>query len=130
MGVYGDLLTAFTELYREIPVWTQLDKSDMRIVVGVYIPTKGDKLKRWKFGNRGSAIDYADDDQLFLDEEECQRVHIGDYFYDPDEKDMHRIMGERDYQFTGGFRVFDTERVTGATVDHDEALVVKEASFA
>lgn len=130
MGVYGNLLSHFPELYRRIDVWTQADKRDKRTVSGVYLPTKGDKLKRWKFSNRGSAVDYSDDDELYIPVKFRHKVHIGDYFYDPDAHDIHRIMGQRDFNHPGGFMVFSTERVTGATVDQHEELVVKEATFA
>lgn len=130
MGVYGNLLTAFPELYRRIEVWTSPDKSDIRTITGVYLPTKGDKLKRWKFSNRGSATDYSDDDQLFVSQTFRDKVHVGDYFYDPDEHDLHRVMGEQDFNHPGGFIVFSTEHVTGATADHTEELQVKEATFA
>lgn len=137
MGVYGNLLSAFPELYRKITIWTAPDKSDARDIVGVYLPTRGDKLKRFNFSNKSgasdynsTAIDYSDDDQLFVGQSYRKMVHVGDYFYDPDENDIHRIMGEVDYNHPGGFMVFTTERVTGATIDHQEPLQVKEAQFA
>jgi len=130
MGVYGNLLTAFPELYRRIPVWTKEDKSDIRDIVGIYLPSKGGLLKRWKYSNRGSASDYRNDDQLFVSIKFKDSVHIGDYFYDPDDGELCRIMGDLNYRHPGGFVVYTTEKVTGATVDHDEKLTVKEATFA
>lgn len=136
MGVYGNFLSAFPELYRRIEVWTKEDKSDVRTITGVYLPTKGDKLKRWQFSNRSgmsdynsTAIDYSDDDQLYVAYTFRNMVHVGDYFYDPDENDMHRIMGEVDYSHPAGYLIFSTERVTGASTEHTEQLQVKEATF-
>lgn len=136
MGVYGNFLSAFPELYRTIEIWTKPDKSDIREIAGVYLPTKGDKLKRFNFANKAgmsdynaTAIDYIDDDQLFISQTFRDKVVIGDYFYDPDEHDIHRIIGEIDFMHAGSFKVFTTERVTGATVDQTEKLVVKEARF-
>lgn len=130
MGVYGYLLSAFPELNRRIEVWTKPDKSDIRTIVGVFLPTKGDKLKRWKFSNRGSATDYTDDDELYVSVKFQEQIHIGDFFYDPEEHDIHRIMGTRNFNHPGGFMVFSTERLTGATCDQQGELTVKEASFA
>ena len=136
MGVYGNFLSAFPELYREIQVWTKWDKSDIRSITGVYLPTKGDRLKRMNFSNKAgfsdyssTAVDYIDDDELFVSQTFKDKVAIGDYFYDPDEHDIHRIVAEVDYTHPGSFKVFTTERVTGATVDQTEKLVVKEPTF-
>lgn len=129
MGVYGNLLREFPELKRRIQTWSKEDKSDSHYIVGVYIPTKGDILKRWKFGNRGSAINYSDDDTLYVNMK--QLIDVGDYFYDPDTNsgDIHRVVGLVNYGHPGGFRIYKTERVTGATVDQQEELKVKEAEF-
>lgn len=130
MSVYGNMLAVFPELKRSIKVWTKPNKEDIRTISGAYIPSKGDKLKRWKFSNRGAATDYSDDDQLFVSVTFKDMIAVGDYFYDPDSWDIHKVMGVQDFNHPGGFMVFSTERVTGATVDHNEPLVVKEAEFA
>lgn len=130
MGVYGNLLTHFPELYRRIEVWTNPDKADKRTVVGVYLPSKGDKLKRWKFSSRGTAIDISSDDVLFVLSRYRDKVREGDYFYEPDQQRIMRVMGEQDFSHPGGFIVFTVERVTGATVDQQDRLEVKEAYFA
>ncbi len=136
MGVYGNFLSAFPELTRKIQVWTKQDKSDIRTIAGVYLPTKGDKLKRWQYSKAqglgragGSAIDYSDDDILYVDSRWCDRIAVGDYLGDPDGKDIHRVMGERDFAHAGGFKVFATERLTGATVEDTEELKIKDADF-
>lgn len=137
MGVYGNLLSAFPELYRRLEVWTQRDRSDVRIITGIYIPTSGNKLKRFIFTNRrglsdygSSAIDYSDNDRLFIPSIFRDKIHIGDYVHDPDEMEEHRIMGEIDYTHAGGYIIFDTERVTGANCRQDDPLTIKEAQFA
>ena len=130
MSVYGNLLTAFPELYRTIQVWTAADKSDTRTVTGVFLPTKGDALSRWKFSNRGSATDYKGDDWLFISVVYKDKVKEGDYFYSPDDGTICRIMGGQDFRHEGGFVAYRTERVTGADHDQTERLNVKEATFA
>lgn len=130
MGVYGNLLTAFPELLRRIPVWTKSDKSDLRDISGIYLPAKGGVLNRWKFSNRGTASDYKDSNRLFVSVKYKDDIHVGDYFYEPDDGTMCRVMGDQDYRYEGGFTVFPVEKITGATSDQPDKLDVKEATFA
>lgn len=130
MGVYGNLLSAFPELMRTITVWTKSDKSDSRQIRGVYMPTRGDRLKNQKYTSRGQAVQYFEDDCLFVGYSFISKVDIGDYFYEPTEGHITRIVGRADWQFEGGFTRFIAERVTGANVDQQEDLQIKGAEFA
>lgn len=136
MGVYGNFLSAFPELLQSISIWSRDDKSDEHTIAGIFIPTKGGKLKRYVFSNKAgysdynsTAIDRTDDDQLFVGIAFRDKVHIGDYFADPEDGSLHRLVGEVSYMHSGGFVVFTTERVTGASMMHTEQLQVKEATF-
>lgn len=136
MGIYGNFLSAFPELSRKVHVWTNKDKSDIRTIVAVYMPTKGNKLKRWQFSKAqglgragGSAIDYSDDDIMYVSAKYTGLISVGDYIDDPDGKTIHRVMGERDFAHSGGFKVFSTERLTGATAEDTEELKIKDAQF-
>lgn len=130
MGVYGNLLAAFPELMRTIRIWTKADQSDIRAIRGIYMPTRGDRLSAQKYTSRGKAIQYFEDDCLFVSRYYISKVDIGDYFYEPEEGHITRIVGKASWQFEGAFTRFITERVTGATVDKQEPLKVKEAQFA
>lgn len=138
MGKYGNFLTAFPELFRRIEVWTNPGGADTRTITGVHIPTRGNKLRRFTFTNKAgfsdygsTAIDYSDDDQLFVSTQFRDEIRVGDYFRDPDDHDVHRVVGKVDYTYSAGYMVFSTERVTGATaLEHPDALKVKEAQFA
>lgn len=130
MAVYGGFLTAFPELHRTIQVFTNEDKSDIRNIRGVYMPTRGDRLKNQKFTNRGQAVQYFEDDSLFVGRAYINKIGVGDYFYSPNDKTLQRIVGQAEWQFEGGFTRFVTERVTGSTFDKTEDLSVKEAQFA
>lgn len=130
MAVYGNLLSAFPELMRTITVWTRDDKSDQRLIRGVYMPTRGDRLKNQKYTSRGQAVQYFEDDCLFVGRSFRDRVAEGDYFYSPQDARVCRIVGKADWQFEGGFTRFITERVTGANVDQQDDLEVKGARFA
>lgn len=130
MAVYGNFLTAFPELLRTIEVFTKEDKSDLRRIRGVYMPTRGDRLLRQKFTSRGKAVDYFEDDCLFVSWTYKDVVEAGDYFYSPHDKSLQRIVGKADWSFEGGFIRFTTEKVTGYNVDQQDDLKVKEAEFA
>lgn len=130
MAVYGNLLNAFPELMRTITVWTSEDKSDQRLIRGVYMPTRGDRLKNQKYTSRGQTVQYFEDDCLFVGRHFRSRVEVGDYFYSPQDERVCRIVGKADWQFEGGFTRFVTERVTGSNVDQQEDLAVKEGEFA
>lgn len=129
-GVYGNMLAAFPELLRTITVWTAEDKSDERTIRAVFLPTRGDRLEYQKYSSRGKAIQYYEDDHLFVSYAQRKKVDIGDFFYEPEGKYIHRIVGEMNLTFAGGYSCFVTERVTGATTDQQEELKVKEATFA
>lgn len=134
MAVYGNMLAIFPELLRSITVWTApnetAEKQNERVIRGAFLPTRGDKLEYQKYSNRGRAIQYFEDDHLFVGTQYADKVAIGDFFYDPDHHNIHRILGEMDLQFVGGYICFATQRVTGTTIDHTEKLNVKEAEFA
>lgn len=129
MAVYGNMLAAFPELLRTIKVWTKQDQSDMRSIRGNFLPTKGDRFRSQKYTSRGSAYQYFEDDHLFVHRRYKDKIAIGDFFYDSDSQHIHRIVGQMDLSFQGAYVCFSTERVTGATVEHTERLVVREATF-
>lgn len=134
MAVYGDVLAAFPELMRTIHVWTApnntTEKQNERTIRGVFMPTHGDKLEYQKYSNRGKAIQYYEDDHLFVRGKYANMVDIGDFFEEPEGGHIHRILGQMNLVFQGGYKCFTTERVTGTTIDKTEDLKVKEAQFA
>lgn len=129
MAVYGNLLSAFPELMRTIKVFTKEDRSDLRTIRAVYMPTKGDTLVRQKITNRGTAIQYFGSDCLFVPKYWRSKIDIGDYFYSPQDSALCRVVGMTDWQYEGGFTRFVTERMSGTAVDDTEELKVKEAQF-
>lgn len=129
MGVYGDMLAVFPELLRKLTVWTKEDKSDERTIRGAFMPTRGDRLEYQKYANRGKAIQYYEEDRLFVSRHYSDKIDIGDFFYDPDGGHIHRIVEQMNLLHQGGYICFTTERVTGTTVDQTEELKIKEAVF-
>ena len=134
MAVYGDVLTAFPELMRTIHVWSApnnaTQKQNERTIRGVFMPTHGDRLEYQKYSNRGKAIQYYEEDHLFVRGKYASMVEIGDFFEEPEGGHIHRILGQMNLVFQGGYKCFTTERVTGTTIDKTEELKVKEAQFA
>ena len=130
-GVYGDMLLAFPELMRATQCWSKPDKSDVHTVTVIDLPKGYDRLYRAKFTGKGNAVDYKDADLLFVTASELHKIDVGYWFYDLDQPEViHRIVGKQDYAHVGGYICFLTERVTGATVDQQQKLEVKEAYFA
>lgn len=134
MAVYGDVLAAFPELMRTIHLWSApnnaTEKQNERTIRGVFMPTHGDKLEYQKYSNRGKAIQYYENDHLFVRGKYASMVDIGDFFEEPEGGHIHRILGQMNLVFQGGYKCFATERVTGTTIDKTEELKVKEAQFA
>lgn len=128
MAVYGNLLSAFPELFRNIKAWTKPDKSDERVIRGVYMPKKGSSLQRQKMTSRGKVIQGFDDDILYT--YSSADIKEGDWIESPHDGNIMRVMGTADWGFEGGYKSFRIEKVTGATVDQQEQLQVKEAQFA
>lgn len=134
MSVYGNMLSAFPELMRTIEVWSApnegTEKQNVHNIRAVYLPTRGDRLEYQKYSNRGRAIQYFEDDHLFVPYTYHSQVQIGDFFKEPDSGYIHRIVGEMPLTYVGGYACFTTERVTGTTIEQQEDLVIKEPEFA
>ena len=130
MAVYGNVLDAFPELKQTIEVWTKKDMSDIRIIKGTFLPTRGDRFEKQKYTSRGSAYQYYEEDRLFVGCRWRCKVNSGDFFRDPNEGHIHRVVGAMNLKLAGGYTAFVTERVTGATAEQQEELPVKEPTFA
>ena len=115
MGVYGEMLAVFPELLRKLTVWTKEDKSDERTIRGAFMPTRGDRLEYQKYANRGKAIQYYEEDRLFVSRHYSDKIDIGDFFYDPDGGHIHRIVEQMNLVQRGGDVCVTTWRVAVAT---------------
>lgn len=129
-GVYGDFLEVFPEIAETFSVWTKEDKSDIRHIRAVYIPTKGGGLKRRKYTSGNTALDIQEQDNLFVLSIYRDKVAVGDYIQREGDPYLMRLTNDVPYDKAAGYMVFVIERVTGATPFHDEELKVKEATFA
>lgn len=129
-GVYGDFVAVFPELHETLSVWTLEDKSDMRKIRGVYMPTKGDGIKRRKYTSGNTGLDITETDALYVNKIYRDKVHVGDYVYRENETIMMRLTGTVAYDKAGDYLLFTIEKVTGSTADKNQELKVKEAYFA
>lgn len=129
-GVYGDFLEVFAELHETFSVWTKEDKSDIRTVRAVLMPTKGDGIKRRKYTSGNTALDIQDIDELYITARYKDLVHPGDYIQKKGDPYIMRLTNDVPYVKAAGYMVFTIERVTGTTSDHNMDLKVKEATFA
>lgn len=129
-GVYGSFIENFQELMESFYVWTKEDKSDIRNVRAIYMPNRGSGLKRRKYTSGNTAIDIVDDDEFYISCKYNNNVKVGDYVEKIGSNIIMRLTTLTSYDKAAGYNVFKIERVTGATPDKDQPLVVKEAYFA
>lgn len=129
-GVYGSFIENFPELYESFIVWTKEDKSDVRIVRGIYMPSNGDTIKRRKYTSGNTALDIKEVDEFYISRKYDNYVKTGDYIQKVKDNIIRRLTGVVPYDKAAGYRIYVVERVTGTTTDKNEELNIKEATFA
>lgn len=129
-GVYGSFYEEFPELVERFHVWTAEDRSDERLITGIYIPTKGSGIKRRKYTSGNTALDITDIDEIYISRKYDGQVKEGDYIQKINDNLIMRITNNVPYDRAAGYRVYKVELVTGTTYDKDQPLNVKEATFA
>ena len=129
-GVYGSFYEEFPELVERFYVWTAEDRSDERLITGIYIPTKGSGIKRRKYTSGNTALDITDADEIYISRKYDGQVKEGDYIQKINDNLIMRITNNVPYDKAAGYRVYKVELVTGTTYDKDQPLKVKEATFA
>ena len=110
-GVYGSFYEEFPELIERFHVWTAEDRSDERLITGIYIPTKGSGIKRRKYTSGNTALDITDVDEIYISRRYDGQVKEGDYIQKISDNLIMRITNNVPY-------------------DKDQPLKVKEATFA
>ena len=129
-GVYGDFIEYFQELYEPHDVWTKEDRSDTRRITAVYLPNKGDGIKRRKYTSGNTALDIQDTDVIYVSATFKNKISVGDYIQKVGDPYFMRVTNNISYIKAAGYMVFAVDRVTGPTPDKDEPLGVKEGYFA
>lgn len=129
-GVYGSFIENFPELYESFIVWTKEDKSDVRTVRGIYMPSNGDTIKRRKYTSGNTALDIKEVDEFYISRKYDNYVKTGDYIQKVKDNIIRRLTGMVPYDKAAGYRIYVVERVTGTTTDKNEELSIKEATFA
>ena len=129
-GVYGSFYEEFPELVERFHVWTAEDRSDERLITGIYIPTKGSGIKRRKYTSGNTALDITDVDEIYISRKYDGQVKEGDYIQKIRDNLIMRVTNNVPYDRAAGYRVYKVELVTGTTYDKDQPLKVKEATFA
>lgn len=129
-GVYGSFYEEFPELMERFHVWTAEDRSDQRLVTGIYMPTKGSGIKRRKYTSGNTALDITEADEIYFSRKYDRQVKEGDYIQKINDNIVMRLVSIVSYDKAAGYRVYKVERVTGTTQDKDKPLNVKEAVFA
>lgn len=129
-GVYGSFYEEFPELVERFHVWTAEDRSDERLITGIYISTKGSGIKRRKYTSGNTALDITDVDEIYISRKYDGQVKEGDYIQKISDNLIMRVTNNVPYDRAAGYRVYKVELVTGTTYDKDQPLKVKEATFA
>lgn len=129
-GVYGSFYEEFPELVERFHVWTAEDRSDERLITGIYIPTKGSGIKRRKYTSGNTALDITDVDEIYISRKYDGQVKEGDYIQKISDNLIMRVTNNVPYDRAAGYRAYKVELVTGTTYDKDQPLKVKEATFA
>ena len=127
--VYGDFLACFPELNESIEVWSDDEVGGVRNITAVFIPSGGGDIKRRKYTSGNTALDITDEDLLFVHISYLDQISTGDYFRRTD-KIIWRVVGKLDYAVPADFNVLKVAKVTGATIEQQEPLPVKEGYFA
>ena len=130
-GVYGTFLEHFAELNEAFDAWNTEDASDKFQFVAVYMPTSGSGIKRRKYTSGNTGLDVTEADQLYVIDVWCKQLKEGTYVRRLAEPEhIMRLVNEVPYDKAAGYHVWNIERVTGATIDKQEPLPVKEGYFA
>lgn len=130
MSVYGGFITAFPELLETIQVWRE-SKEDSKFLRIIYIPSKGEEIKRRKYTSGNTSLDIVNEDQIYVKESLKSKINVGDYFTRLlDNKVILRVTGRVPYSKAADYVVFTVQKVTGNTADDTGKLGVKEGYFA
>ena len=130
-GVYGTFLEHFAELNEKCDAWNKEDASDKFQIVAVYIPTSGSGIKRRKYTSGNTGLDVTESDQLYVTDFWNKQLREGTYIRRLEHPEfIMRLVNEVPYEKAAGYHVWEIERVTGATIDKQEGLKVKEGYFA
>ena len=117
-GVYGNVLDAFPELFRQTKFW----KADPLIGGGYGLPMNeeyynvividdtGDSLFRHKVASY-LALDYENNDVLYTNDD--TPIDTGMFLIHPDNGLVHRVVKQLDHSNTGGFSVWGIQRLQG-----------------
>lgn len=130
MSVYGGFITAFPELLETIQVWKET-KEDSKLLRVIYIPSKGEEIKRRKYTSGNTSLDTINEDQIYVKTILKSKINVGDYFVRLiDNKIIMRVTGRVSYSKAADYIVYTVQKVTGDTIDDTEKLNVKEGYFA
>ena len=130
-GVYGDFYENFPELMESFYHWREWgDKANAKIVKAIYMPTKGDGIKRRKYTSGNTGLDMQERDEFWVNHVYDDIIRTGDYIQSIKDNIIMRLVDRLPYDKAAGYRTYSIERVTGANEDKTDQLEIKEAYFA
>jgi hypothetical protein len=133
MGVYGNFLDAFPELFRTVAFWDRLpqigagferaEEKEYRVIVLTDAQANFQDKKAGDY----KALDFANHDVLYCGVD--TPIKKGMFLRHPDDGDIFTIDVALDYTFTGGFRAWGIDRVQGANGMNQQDISIKEGVF-
>ena len=128
-GVYGDFMENFPELYDTFEYWYQQGEGH-KTCRALYMPNKGDGMKRRKYTSGNTAIDITEQDEFYINHKYDDEVKVGAFVQKVGDNIIMRLTHNLPYDKAAGYRVYTIERVTGTNENQQQELPVKEAYFA
>lgn len=129
-GVYGTFIENFPELFDTFNIWYEGEEDIKYTVRAIYMPDKGDGIKRRKYTSGNTGLDIIEDDVFYISHKFNNTTKIGAYVQKLNDNIIMRLTKVVRYDKAAGYYVYTIEKVTGTTLDKDKKLDVKEATFA
>jgi hypothetical protein len=130
-GVYGNMLDAFPELFRQTKVWraeTNSDGSygepyDIRTIAVIVLEDAGDSIaRRLISGTGGGVLDTNNHDYCFVPSNEA--IVQGQFLNHPFDQGVYRFVIQLDYTMPGGFSAWQIEVVQGVSTERKKQLSI------
>ena len=106
MGVYGNFISNFPELYETM--YISENGEDYQSLRAIYIPQSGLSLIRNKGG-----IDLNGLDVLYVPIKYCNKIKVGMYFKRNKKSAVQKVVNDVEYWKSGDYHVFLIEKVSG-----------------
>ena len=133
MGVYGDMLSYFPELFRQTLFWTREPilgggyEDSSPHFYSVIVLTDSTARFQPKAATEYKVIDFKNRDVLYASSH--TPIYKGMFLKHPDDGGVFILDEPLDFSFSGGYRMWGIDRVQGADALHQTDMQLKEGVF-